>query len=442
MVLKQSLRLQNMMTYFRNRWSRATDVRKPGNNVKYTVADGILAAFAVFFIQSGSFLEHQRLLQSKKGRSNARSLFQVEEIPSDPQIRNLVDPLSSTYFQADYWYLLEQLKAGQHLNQFRSELNTYAIALDGVNFFSSEKISCPKCLKRTDRSGVEHFYHSAITPVFVKPGQSQVVPLPPEFIVPQDGSEKQDCERVAAKRWLKQHHGHFSEDSVTYLGDDLYANQPLCQLIGETYRQFFIFVCKPESHSGLYEGLAFLDKNQGIEKVSQRHWNGKHGEIWSYRFAHQVPLRNGGEALQVNWLELVISKEDTEEILYQNSFVTNHVISASTVVQLALLGRTRWKIENENNNTLKTKGYHLEHNFGHGQQNLANVLASLNILAFLIHTIQEIIEPAYQRLRRALGARKTFFNDLRALTRYMVFDSWDDLFVFMEEGLDLAHAPP
>jgi hypothetical protein len=442
METRQSLRLENIMTHFRNRWSGATDVRKPGNNIKYTVADGILAAFAVFFMQSGSFLEHQRLLQSKKGRNNARSLFQVEEIPSDPQIRNLVDPLSSSYFQEDYWYLLEQLKEGQSLNQFRNELNTEAIALDGVSFFSSEKVSCPKCLKRTDRSGDEHFYHSAITPVFVKPGCSQVLALPPEFIVPQDGSEKQDCERVAAKRWLFQHHRHFEANSITYLGDDLYANQPLCQLINETYHQFFIFVCKPESHSGLYEWLAFLEKNNGLEKVSHRHWNGKHGEIWSYRFANQVPLRNGNEALQVNWLELVITKEGSDEILYQNSFVTNHVISANNIVPLAQVGRTRWKIENENNNTLKTKGYHLEHNFGHGQQDLANVLASLNILAFLIHTIQELIEPIYQRLRRALGTRKTFFNDLRALTRYMVFDSWDDLFIFMEEGLDIAQAPP
>jgi hypothetical protein len=52
----------------------------------------------------------------------------------------------------------------------------------------------------------------------------------------------------------------------------------------------------------------------------------------------------------------------------------------------------------------------------------ANVLAALNILAFLLHTVQELLTPAYQRLREALGARQTFFNDLRALTRYMVFD--------------------
>jgi hypothetical protein len=438
----EKLSLQGIMSQFRKRWAELPDKRKPNNNTKYEIADGVLAAFAVFFMQSSSFLAHQRLLQSKKGRSNARSLFQVEEIPSDPQIRNLLDPLSSEDFQEDFWFLLDELEGQQRLWQFRNGLNTYTVALDGVNFFSSENISCLKCLKRADRNGVEHFYHSAITPVFVKPGQAQVLPLPPEFIVPQDGSEKQDCERVAAKRWLAQHHEHFSDSSVTYLGDDLYANQPLCQLIGETYHQFFIFVCKPESHTGLYEWIAFLEKSHSVESFTQRQWNGKHGEIWRYRFAHQVPLRQGEQALLVHWLELVITHEKTGEILYQNSWVTNHAITATNVVPLVQVGRTRWKIENENNNTLKTKGYHLEHNFGHGQQDLANVLVTLNLLAFLIHTIQELIEPAYQRLRRALGKRKTFFNDLRALTRYMIFETWDDLFRFMEEGLEIAPDPP
>ena len=195
------------------------------------------------------------------------------------------------------------------LVQFLNDLNTYAIALDGVSFFSSEKISCPKCLKREDRTGTTHFYHSAITPVFVKPGQAQVLPLPPEFITSQDGSEKQDCERVAAKRWLAQHHKYFDDYLVTYLGDDLYANQPLCQLIAETYRQFFVFVCKPESHTGLYAWIDFLGQTHSLEKVTHRLWNGKHGEIWQYRFANQVPLRNGSDALQVNWLELIISTD-------------------------------------------------------------------------------------------------------------------------------------
>ena len=123
------------MAQLRQGWANLPDTRKPNNNTKYALVDGVMAAFAVFFMQSSSFLAHQRLLQSKRGRSNARSLFQIEQIPSDQQIRNLVDPLSSTYFQEDFWSLLDELKEPQRLGQFRNDLNTYSIALDGVSFF-------------------------------------------------------------------------------------------------------------------------------------------------------------------------------------------------------------------------------------------------------------------------------------------------------------------
>jgi hypothetical protein len=84
--MREKLSLQNIMSHFRERWSKLPDTRKPNNNTQYSIATGVLSAFAVFFMQSASFLAHQRLLEKKKGRSNARSLFQVEEIPSDLQM--------------------------------------------------------------------------------------------------------------------------------------------------------------------------------------------------------------------------------------------------------------------------------------------------------------------------------------------------------------------
>ena len=95
------------------------------------------------------------------------------------------------------------------------------------------------------------------------------------------------------------------------------------------------------------------------------------------------------------------------------------------------------KIENENNNVLKTQGYHLEHNFGHGQQYLSAFLLSLNLLAFLFHTVLAWSDDKYALLRRVLARRQTFFEDIRALTQYMVFESWDHLMDFMIRGLDL-----
>ncbi len=117
--------------------------------------------------------------------------------------------------------------------------------------------------------------------------------------------------------------------------------------------------------------------------------------------------------------------------------MTNFKITKKNVDQLVLDGRARWKMENENNNILKTKGYHMEHNFGHGKEHLAQTFLTLNLLAFLIHTIQEMVDVRYHRLFKAIGNRKTFFNDIKTLTRYMYFSSWEDMIIFMLKGLRL-----
>jgi len=86
---------------------------------------------------------------------------------------------------------------------------------------------------------------------------------------------------------------------------------------------------------------------------------------------NDVPLRAGEDALLVHWLDLEIIDEETGQTLYHNSWVTNHRITEKKVVLIAKAGRSRWKIENEGINVLKTKGYHVEHNFGHGQEYLS-----------------------------------------------------------------------
>ena len=120
-----------------------------------------------------------------------------------------------------------------------------------------------------------------------------------------------------------------------------------------------------------------------------------------------------------------------------NYRVTNHRLHADNVSEVARAGRGRWKIENENNNVLKTKGYHIEHNFGHGKQYLAAFMLSLNLLAFLFHTVLEWGDEKYALLRHVLARRQTFFHDIQALMRYMVFDSWEHLMHFMIRGLEL-----
>ena len=88
----------------------------------------------------------------------------------------------------------------------------------------------------------------------------------------------------------------------------------------------------------------------------------------------------------INWCEQITCDTDGN-CLYRNAFATSFTLNDERVVKLVEAGRCRWKIENENNNTLKTKGYPFTHNYGHGRQYLSSVLASLIILAFLVHTV-------------------------------------------------------
>jgi hypothetical protein len=84
----------------------------------------------------------------------------------------------------------------------------------------------------------------------------------------------------------------------------------------------------------------------------------------------------------------------------------------------------------------RTKGYHIEHNFGHGKHHLASFLLTLNLLAFLFHTVLHLGDQPYQQIRLHLGTRKRFFNDLRTLTTYFVFESWQHLISFMLNEFD------
>lgn len=418
------------------RVTQLPDHRKKGPNTRYSIPDAALSAFGIFFTQSPSFLAYQRHLQQAKGRNNACTLFGVKKIPCNNQIRNLLDPMMPNQLDGVYLEVFEGLEQHGLLKRFRVLHDQLLVALDGTQYHSSDAIHCQNCLRRQTSNGRTLYYHSAITPVIVCPGRSEVIALPPEFIMPQDGQEKQDCERVAGKRWIDKHAKLAAPRGVTLLGDDLYSNQPFCEFALQ-HGFNFLFVCQPDSHATLYERLAFWQETATMKEVERRPRGGRFTEVMRYRYINDVFLRGGKDALSVNWLEITVIHAKTGEQLYHNSFITNHYVTDDNVVDLAQAGRGRWKIENENNNVLKTKGYHIEHNFGHGKTYLAAFMLSLNLLAFLFHTVLQWCDAKYALLRQVLARRQTFFDDIRALTRYMVFESWYHLMEFMIRGLDL-----
>jgi hypothetical protein len=405
------------------------DDRRPSNATVFEMIDAGLSAFSVCFTQSPSFLDWQTRMQEAHGKNNAHSLFGVHQIPSVPQIRNLLDPVPPQALYPAMARIGDALYEQGHLDGHRSVGGTYLVAMDGTDFHSSENISCPCCTQAKHKDGSVRYRHIAVTPVIVAPGQDKVVALPPEFVTPQDGHAKQDCELAASGRWLEKWGAHYAARGMTVLGDDLYCHQPFCEKV-LALMAHFLLSCKPESHSTLYEWLDDLSRNGAVSTVTVARRVGKKHFTDTYRFASHLPLINSNAALLVNWLELVTTNEDGK-VTFRNAWATSHTVDQSNVAELAKAGRARWKIENENNNTLKTKGYHFEHNFGHGKKHLANLMATMILMAFLLHTALDWLDSRYREIRGRLPSRRTFFEHVRALLQYLPFDSWDHLMTFM-----------
>ncbi len=218
------------------------------------------------------------------------------------------------------------------------------------------------------------------------------------------------------------------------LGDDLYSHQPFCQAVRDQGGHF-LFVCRPDSHPTLYEWVADFDRLGYVRTVVKTRWTGKERLIDTYRYVLQVPLRDSDDALLVNGCELTTTTP-TGKVVYLNAWITAHPITDETVVALVAAGRSRWKIENENNNVLKTKGYHFEHHYGHGRRQLAALLATMILLAYWCHTVLDWMDERYQAVRAILPSRRTFFEHLRALLQYLPFTSWDQLMAFMLDALE------
>jgi hypothetical protein len=295
-----------------------------------------------------------------------QTLFGAYSNPSDNQIRNLLDAVSPTELHSIFSNIFNELHEAGYFKSFTVLDDSLLIALDGVDYFSSEKIHCDCCSTQELADGKTRYSHKMLAPVIVSPKQTNVIPLAPEFVTPQDGHNKQECELAAASRWLQREGQLLKTHHITILGDDLFSHQPFCEAV-KAQNGHFILVCKQNSHATLYEWLADFERENRVETITTAHWDGKHKIYHHYRLINHLPLRDSDDAMMVNWCELKSVRSDGK-VLYYNTFVTDHEVSIKNVADIVAAGGSRWKIENENNNTLKTKGYHFEHNFGHGKK--------------------------------------------------------------------------
>jgi len=438
----QSLNFDSLINLLSVHFSDIADRRHP-QRINYSLRDTLMTGFAMFFFQHPSLLQFQTAMKQKRGRCNLETLFAVGQLPSETQMRDLLDDTDAKEVRKLLPIIFERMRRAGWLSDYQTRIEDgkqagsyYVVALDGTDYFSSTKIDCSNCLRRKDREGQLHCYHAVVAATLVKYRSHQILPVDAEMIANSDGTQKQDCETNAGKRLVNRLRQEHPQMAMIVTADDLYSRQPFIEKCLEN-RLNYVLVAKPESHPEMSEWVEELKELGGCEIVERLEGGAPVRKTYEYHIIREVPLSAKRQQF-VNYVE-VWERDKKGKQIYHNSFVTNLEVTTENVATVVGIGRSKWKIENEHFNVQKNHGYELEHNYGHGKKNLAMVFYLLNLLAFLTHKIIERGDRLYQRYMGLGESRRERWNSLRSMMKMILLESWSQMMMIC---LDEEEASP
>jgi hypothetical protein len=386
--------------------------------VDISLTDTLMSAFAMFSLKAPSLLAFDK----ERAEGNLQTIYGIQRVPCDTYMRERLDPLSPQWLRPVFKSVFRQLQRGKALEEMVFLDGHYLLALDGTGYFSSTTIHCAACLHTVHRNGSVTYAHQMLGAAIIHPDVRAVIPLMPEPIGQDDGTDKNDCERHAAKRFvakLRKDHPHLK---CIVTEDSLSSNAPHIETL-QHYDLHYILGVKEGDHTFLFQQIQAAE-HAGRVTHYERHDRAV-GVIHRFRFVNDVSLNASNVDTQVNFIEYW--EMGTTKVQHF-SWVTDLRVSTRNVFHLMRGGRARWKIENETFNTLKNQGYHFEHNYGHGEQHLSVVFAMLMMLAFLVDQTQQLCCALFQAVWAKLGSKRLLWERMRALFYDYALTSMRQLF--------------
>lgn len=387
-----------------------------------STTDALMSGLAMFGLKFPSLLQFDKSKEEKQLQYNLKTLYGVENIPSDTQMREILDKIDPKEIRPAFNNIFSEIQRGNELKSYQYIDGYYMVSVDGSGYLSSEAIHCDQCCTKVSRNGKVTYYHQLLGAVIVHPDKSAVIPFAPEPISKHDGDTKNDCEQNASKRLLEDIRREHPHLKIIILTDSLSSKGPYIRLLRSLHMGFILGV-KPGDHKYLFEAVAEAVQTGAIEEFEETDDN---GVIRKYRFINGVSLNKTNSDIKVNFLEYW---EINKGKMLHFSWITDLTLSKNNVFTVMRGGRARWKIENETFNTLKKQGYNLGHNYGHGKENLTSIFLLLTMLAFFVDQTQEISCSLFQQAKQKQGSKKSLWEAMRALFRYFYIESWNDLFM-------------
>jgi Transposase DDE domain len=427
---RRHLHLDALVQLARRRFEKLPEPRR---DPTFPVADALMAGLALFSLKDPSVLAFQRRTLGH----NLRSVFGLKAIPSDTQMRAILDEVHPDQVRPLFQDVFRQLQRGKVLEGYVFLEGCYLVARDGVEYFCSRKVHGDHGLTRRHSNGAVSYYHQMLGAVIVHPDFPEVIPLTPEPIQRQDGQSKNDCERNAARRWLKRFRKGHPHLPIIVIEDALSSNAPhIRDLLAA--RCHFLLGVKPGDHEHLFAHVQQREKagQAGVlESV-----DASTGAVHRYVFVSGVSVNEANQEVRVNFLRY--QEISAQHEVREWTWVTDLGLTAGNVRQVARGGRARWRIENETFNTLKNQGYHFEHNYGHGEKHLAVVMALLLVLAFGIDPVQQRCNQLFRAAWEKKGPKSALWEAVRNLFASFDVSSMREIYEAIAYGYERPRLKP
>lgn len=296
----------------------------------------------------------------------------LKELPHYDTINDFLSGLEGTELENIRTYMIKELLKKRCFEKHRIEGKYWGIIFDGTGLYSFDKKHCEHCLRReytnkeTGETRRVYMHHVLEAKLVVG---DMVFSIGSEFI--ENESEdvtKQDCEIKAFYRLAEKIKKTYKRLPICILGDSLYACGPVFQRC-EDYKWKYMFRFK----EGRIKTLA--SEFQAIKEIEKRN---ELDLFWANDISYNQKT--------VNLLESKVDMEDGKRKQYL--FITDLKITKKNAERLIVVGRSRWKIENQGFNNQKNVRYHIEHSNSHDYTAMKN--------HYLITQIADMIMQLYE----------------------------------------------
>ena len=320
----------------------------------------------------------------------------LKEIPNWQTIQDVIETLDIEEIRNIRRYMVKALIRSKMFYKYKHK-DYYQLVVDATGLSSHDYNLNETCISRK-RDGNIKFYKYVLEAKLIF--GNIVISIDSEWIENSEiltEKQKQDCEINAFKRMAPRIKKEYPKMKFLVTGDALYATEPMINLCND-FKWKYIFNLKKDRLKQIYSDFE--------DDINYQN------ETTKLNYALSTKIKYKGHHVTVFRYQ-----EMQEDKLVIFNYITNLKVNDYNIEDIVILGRKRWKIENEGFNVQKNGTFSISHLCSRNE----NALRTHYYFIQIAHIIRQLLEYGSillrnMRLKSKKEVSKLILNTLTSNT--------------------------